>query len=191
MPWREYTGKLSDDSLSSLGNHSFIATIGVVNAIMIAVGKPFMAKLADVIGRGETMAVVALLYAIGYAIVASANTAQQVAGGLVVYSMGYTGLQLVMNVIVADVTTLRWRAFVTSMMSFPFIINAFVASEISNSIQVKYTAGHTNVWRWGYGMFCIIMPVTLLPVIVALLWSQWKGRRMLRESGQHTSDFEK
>jgi hypothetical protein len=33
---------------SSLGLHSSLGTVAVANSIMIAVGKPFMAKLSDV-----------------------------------------------------------------------------------------------------------------------------------------------
>jgi hypothetical protein len=34
--------------------HSMTGTVSTAGAIIIAIGKPFMAKLADYIGRGET-----------------------------------------------------------------------------------------------------------------------------------------
>lgn len=39
---------------SALNEHSMSGTVSTAGAIIIAVGKPFMAKLADYIGRGET-----------------------------------------------------------------------------------------------------------------------------------------
>lgn len=47
-------------------HHALSGTITTAQAIIIAVGKPFMAKLADVLGRGEAFGVVAMLYVIGY-----------------------------------------------------------------------------------------------------------------------------
>lgn len=39
---------------SSVLQHSLTGTVTTAGAIVTAVGKPFMAKLADYIGRGET-----------------------------------------------------------------------------------------------------------------------------------------
>lgn len=54
-----------------------------------------------------------------------------------------SGLQLLTQVVVADVTTLRWRGAVSSLMFTPFLINAWVGSNIS--ADVLEGAG----WRWG------------------------------------------
>jgi len=130
------------------------------------------------------MLIIAILYGVGYAIIASMNSLGQLSAGQVIYSLGYTGLQLVIQIIIADVTTLRYRALVSSLISLPFIINAFVASNVSAAVMAHST------WRWGYGMFAIIMPCTLLPIVLALLWSQWKGRRALRDRGDFLDDAE-
>ena len=65
------------DRTSAVLEHSVAGTITTAQAIIIAIGKPLMAKLADVyvpllgsadnrFGRGETFIVVAILYVIGY-----------------------------------------------------------------------------------------------------------------------------
>jgi MFS family permease len=56
-------------------------------------------------------------------------------------------------------------------MSLPFVINAFVGSNISANILAG--AG----WRWGYGMFAILVPAALLPLIITLLWAQRKAKK--------------
>lgn len=56
---------------------------------------------------------------------------------------GYTGLQLLTQIIIADITTLKWRGLVSGLISLPFIINAFVGSNIATN--VLNGAG----WRWG------------------------------------------
>ncbi|TYJ53742.1 hypothetical protein B9479_005650 [Cryptococcus floricola] len=151
--------------------HSVSGTITTANAIIIAVGKPMMAKLADVVGRGETFIIVAVLYCIGYIVIATANDVGQIAGGQVIYSFGYTGLQMLQQIVIADMTNLRWRGLVTGLVSAPFIINNFVAAEIATDILPN--------WRWGYAMFAILVPVSLAPIIVALLWAQNKAKKQM------------
>lgn len=46
------------------------------------------------------------------------------------------------GLIIADITSIQWRGFVNGVASLPFIINAFVASDISSAISY-------GNWRWG------------------------------------------
>ncbi|PPQ72102.1 hypothetical protein CVT26_006880 [Gymnopilus dilepis] len=157
---------------SSFGHHSLISTIQVAQSIIIAVGKPIIAKIADVTSRGTAFFVVLVFYVIGYIIIASAKSVNAIAGGIILYAIGYTGLQLLTQIIIADITTLKWRGLVSGLISLPFIINAFVGSNIATN--VLNGAG----WRWGYGMFAILIPVSLAPLIVTLLWAERKARRI-------------
>lgn len=54
-----------------------------------------------------------------------------------------SGLQLLTQIIIADITTLKWRGLVSSLVSAPFLINAFVGANISTAVL-----GHAG-WRWG------------------------------------------
>ncbi|KAK6905574.1 hypothetical protein I203_106404 [Kwoniella mangroviensis CBS 8507] len=155
---------------SSVLKHSVSGTISTANAIIIAVGKPLMAKLADVIGRAETFVIVTVLYVVGYIVIATANDVNQIAGGQVLYSFGYTGLQMLQQIVIADMTNLRWRGLVTGLVSAPFIINNFVSAEIAEGVLPN--------WRWGYAMFAILVPVALAPIIVTLFWAQWKAKKL-------------
>jgi len=51
---------------SAFSVHSSLSTIGVVNAIVLALTKPIAAKLSDVIGRAEAFAITIMLYTLGY-----------------------------------------------------------------------------------------------------------------------------
>jgi len=155
---------------SSVLEHSLSGSIATAQAIIIAVGKPLMAKLADVIGRGETFIIVTVLYTVGYIVIATANDVGQIAGGEIIYSFGYTGLQMLQQIIIADMTSLRYRGLVGALINAPFIINNFVAAQIAQGILPN--------WRWGYAMFAILVPVSLLPIIVALMWAQWKAKKL-------------
>ncbi|KAF8198595.1 drug:h+ antiporter [Pholiota molesta] len=158
---------------SSFGDHSLISTIQVAQSIIIACGKPVIAKIADVGSRGTAYVAVLIFYVIGYIVIASAKHVGTVAGGIILYAIGYTGLQLLTQIIIADMTTLKWRGLVSSLMSLPFIINAFVGSNISANVITG--AG----WRWGYGMFAILIPVSLMPLIITLVWAELKAKKLV------------
>lgn len=51
-------------------------------------------------------------------------------------------------------------------------MNAFVGSNIGGGII------GSGGWRWGYGMFAIILPACALPIIGILLWSQRKAKKL-------------
>jgi hypothetical protein len=48
----------------------------------------------------------------------------------------------VFGLVIADITSIQWRGFVNGVASLPFIVNAFVASDISSAISLEN-------WRWG------------------------------------------
>ncbi|KAI0828474.1 drug:h+ antiporter [Trametes gibbosa] len=157
---------------SSFDKHSLISTIQVAQSIIIACGKPVIAKVADVSSRGTSYIVVLIFYVIGYIVIASANGVGALAAGIILYAMCVLGLQLLTQIIVADITSLKWRGLVSSMTSAPFIINAFIGSNVSTAVLEHST------WRWGYGMFAILVPASLSPLIVTLFWAENKARRL-------------
>ncbi|KAJ7172314.1 drug:h+ antiporter [Mycena filopes] len=157
--------------VSEFGGHGLLGPIQVTQGILIAVGKPLIAKVADVGSRGTAYCGVLLFYVLGYAVIATAQSIQAVTAGIVLYAIGFTGLQLLTQVVIADITTLKWRGLVLSLNSLPFLINAFVGSNISAAI-IEHAG-----WRWGYGMFVILIPIGLAPLITTLLWSERITRR--------------
>lgn len=56
---------------------------------------------------------------------------------------GHTGLDLITDIIIADITPLKWRGFATALPSAPFILNAFISAEIVTSVT------NGPGWRWG------------------------------------------
>ncbi|KAF9046927.1 drug:h+ antiporter [Hymenopellis radicata] len=144
---------------SELQDHSLISTIQVAQSIISlhAVNRP-IAKLADVQSRGVAYIVVLIFYVIGYIVIASAHNIQTVAGGIILYAVGYTGLQLLTQIIIADITTLQWRGVVSGLISLPFIINAFIGS---NMACLRY---------W--------FPSLSRPLIITLTWAELKATKL-------------
>ncbi|OBZ77205.1 Siderophore iron transporter 3 [Grifola frondosa] len=112
---------------STFEEHSLLSSITVAQSIIIACGKPVIAKLADVTSRAT-----AYLAVSGYIVIASARSIGAIAAGIILYAMG---LQLLTQVIIADITTLKWRGLVSALTTSPFIINAFIGANISTQTE--------------------------------------------------------
>ncbi|EJD46903.1 MFS general substrate transporter [Auricularia subglabra TFB-10046 SS5] len=148
---------------SDLGQHgSLLSTIATVTGIMNAVSKPFIAKIADISSRQTAYLVVLVFYVVGYAVMAGASTPAAYAAGQCVATIGDGGMSFVTGIIVADLSPLEWRGFIGSLGSAPWLWFAFIGPNISGPLIDR------GQWRWGYGMFCIITLVMLLPAIFIL-----------------------
>ncbi|KAJ7624500.1 major facilitator superfamily domain-containing protein [Roridomyces roridus] len=159
---------------SSFESHSLIGAISVATSIIGGVSRPFIAKLADLASRPAALSISVFLYALGYIIVAASKTIGAVAAGQVLYAMGNTGIDLTVTVILADITSLQYRSLFLGLYSMSFVITTFVSGDISTGIS----ANTLNGWRWGYGMFIILVPVSIGPALVTLFWADRKAKRI-------------
>lgn len=131
---------------STFGNHSGLATVSVASQIIRAISKPFIGKLADLTSRPTTYVVVLVFYVIGFIVAASSGSFSAYAVGISFTAIGKSGLDLLGDIIVGDLTPLEWRGFFGSLLSVPFVITVPIAGFIADGLD-------TN-WRWGMGMFC-------------------------------------
>ncbi|KIK69351.1 hypothetical protein GYMLUDRAFT_80634 [Collybiopsis luxurians FD-317 M1] len=166
------TSNYSAFATSTFQEHSSgLASLAIATKIISAVCKPFIAKISDITSRPYTYLLILFFYVLGYIIVASCRTISAYIIGEVFVAIGSSGLDLLNEIIVADITTLEWRGFVSSMLSAPFIINTWFAGKIVDALS------DGEKWRWGYGMFAIIMPVVLGPAIFTMIHLDRKARR--------------
>ncbi|KAJ3980144.1 drug:h+ antiporter [Lentinula detonsa] len=154
---------------SDFGDHSLISSIQTAQSIILACGKPVIAKLADISSRGTAYVVVLLFHVTGYIIIASAQNIDTVAAGVILFAIG---LQLLMQIIIADITTLEWRGLINGLLAIPFIVNSFIGPNIATAVL------ETVGWRWGYGMFVILVPICLSPLIITITWAERKAQRL-------------
>nr|KAK5448244.1 hypothetical protein LTR18_001332 [Exophiala xenobiotica] len=154
---------------------SLLGALTTAGTMTSAVLKPPIAKISDVAGRAETYIAVVVFYVVSYVLCASAKGFGQYAGGYIVYSIGQTGMQILNQVIVADITTSRWRGLANGLVTLPFMVTPWASAFIVDGALA------TIGWRWGIGMFAIIMPVCSIAVIIPLMWFQ---RRVKRAGGQ-------
>ncbi|KAK7460674.1 hypothetical protein VKT23_009389 [Stygiomarasmius scandens] len=96
---------------SSFNQLSLLAAIQTCQTIVSAVMKPPIAKISDVMGRGETYIFTTTCYLLSYFLCASSKTVNVYAGGAVFYAIGQTGTQVLDQIIISDISTARWRGF--------------------------------------------------------------------------------
>jgi MFS family permease len=146
----------------------------------LAVIKPPMAKVADVFGRFEAFCVSILIYILGYIQMAASTNVQTYASAQIFYSAGSTGLQILQQVFIADSSDLLNRAFLALLPEFPFLVTVWLGPTIADAVL------RSSSWRWGYGMWAIILPAAFLPLALSLLLNQRKARRLnLIKSSRH------
>ncbi|SCZ93932.1 BZ3500_MvSof-1268-A1-R1_Chr6-3g08999 [Microbotryum saponariae] len=155
---------LTNATSVSFQAHSTLATIRTLKSVFQAVSQPPIAKISDVAGRVEAYVMCVVLYAVGYAIAASANSIYTYAVGNSIYVLGITGLFLLQNIIISEISSTRNRLFWSIFPSIPGTINVWVSGNITASVL------ETTTWRWGLGMFCILVPAMATPIILTLTY---------------------
>ncbi|KAI0874708.1 siderochrome-iron transporter MirC [Hypoxylon argillaceum] len=157
---------------SSFSSHSLIATVYVIQGVVNAVIKPPMAKIADVFGRLEAFTFCVVLYVLGYIQMAASANVQTFAAAQIFYSAGSTGLQILQQIIIADTSDMLNRALFSSLPDVPFLVTTWIGSIIGGAIVASST------WRWAYGIWAIILPVTFLPLALTLFLNGRRAKRL-------------
>ncbi|KAL2867642.1 putative siderochrome-iron transporter [Aspergillus lucknowensis] len=164
-------GTYRNFATSDFHHLGMLATLNTAASIISAVGKPPIAKLSDVLGRGEAYVITVTFYILSYILCASSKSFNTYAGGYVFYSLGQAGMSILNSIIVSDLSTMRWRGFVYNILYVPFLltpwISAFIVDSVVNGIG----------WRWGIGMFAILMPFCASFIIITLLVFQRRAKR--------------
>ncbi|KAJ3529577.1 hypothetical protein NM208_g9690 [Fusarium decemcellulare] len=167
------TGSILVFVTSSFQQHSLVSTIGVVQGVVLAVVKPPMAKIADVFGRLEAFCVCIGLYTLGYIQMAASKNVQTFASAQIFYSAGNTGLLILQQVFIADTTDLEYRALFSTLPDLPFLVTTWIGERIGTGIM--RTSGS---WRWAYGMWAIILPVSFLPLMLSLFQNARRAKQL-------------
>jgi MFS transporter, SIT family, siderophore-iron:H+ symporter len=156
---------------ASYQTHSLLATVNVLRAVIAAAAQPTAARIADVFGRVELILVSIIFYVLGTIIEACSSNVQAFAGGAVLYQVGYTCVILLVEVIIADITSLRSRLFFSYIPALPFIINTWVSGSITSAVL------GTTTWQWGIGMWALIYPVCAIPLLISLYVVSRRARK--------------
>lgn len=147
---------------SSFSVHSYLATINLLRSVVAVAIQPTAAKIADVFGRFEVVAASTFFYVIGMAIESTSSSVYAFCAGTLLYQVGYTCIVLLLEILVADFSSMRARVFFSYIPALPFVVNTWISGSITSAVL------RITTWRWGIGMWCIIYPVASLPLLITL-----------------------
>ncbi|KAL8775382.1 MAG: hypothetical protein Q9209_000390 [Squamulea sp. 1 TL-2023] len=168
------TTNLTVYATSAFSTHSLVATVLVVQSVVNAVIKPPMAKIANVFGRLEAFSVSVFLYVVGYIQMAASDSVKTFAAAQIFYSAGGTGIQILQQIFIADTSDLLNRALWSSLPDIPFLITVWVGAPLASDLL-----SHTT-WRWGYGIWTLVLPTSFLPLALALFLNMRKAKKLNR-----------
>ncbi|WRT67535.1 uncharacterized protein IL334_004507 [Kwoniella shivajii] len=164
------TGNLGPFIVSGFSAHSLIPIISVVADIMGAVTYLTVARAVNVWGRSKGFVVLVALATIGMILSATCRNVATYAAAQIFYSIGFSGMIFCVDIITADTSSLKDRGLAYAFTSSPYIISAFGGSKAAEGF-------YASNWRWGYGAFCIILPVVASPLIAILFLHKHKAQK--------------
>lgn len=139
-----------------------------------------VAKLSDVLGRAETYCILTIFDMLSEIIRALAPTFNMFELGWIFYVAGHGGFSVLNMILISDVTSMRVRALAGSALYSPFLVAPWISGMlVEKVVKVGDEEGHGGGigWRWGYGMFTIIIPLGAAPLIGVLFHLQRKAVR--------------
>lgn len=102
---------------------------------------------------------------------AACRNVQTYAAGQVFYWVGFDGIAFVLDVFIADTSSLRSRALMFAFSTSPYIATTFAGPAAAQSYE--YGAG----WPWAYGTFAIVVPIISLPFLAVFAYNQRLARK--------------
>ncbi|GIJ87974.1 hypothetical protein Asppvi_006890 [Aspergillus pseudoviridinutans] len=130
-----------------------------------------IAKTLNLWGRAEGFLLFVGVFILGLIVIASCNGPNGFAAGYTLYWIGYTAVNFILVVFVADASGLRNRAFAYAFIGTPTICTAFVGPLAAQAFNTHST------WRWAYGCFAIIIFFTFVPLALVFKFYQRKAEK--------------
>lgn len=168
---------------SSFKQMSLLSSLGVVQSVMYIATRPVMAKIADVLGRFEGLLLSIVVLTVGFIMLAASPNIGTYFAAQIFYVFGQVGIQFMQQVFAADTSDLKNRTFFVILPNLCYLFVPWCAAPITNAV-LKHTT-----WQWGYGMWCIIVPVVSIPVLTTMFVNKLKARRLGLQSGLAVRNF--
>lgn len=156
---------------SEYGHHTLVSTLGIASGTVSSIGQMFFAKFSDVTSRPMCYIVSFFLFIIGYIVIPTGTTISSYVIGVVFGDLGKSILDLTTTFVIGDLTPLKWRGVGIAFVETPLIIIPWFSGLIAAALI-------PDGWKWGYGMFCIIVPVGLIPIVSFLFYYEQKASKL-------------
>ncbi|KAK5173924.1 uncharacterized protein LTR77_002605 [Saxophila tyrrhenica] len=158
---------------SDFNRHPLTATTSIVSSLVAGVIKLPIAKIMDIFGRIYGFGLMVFCAVVGLIMMAACNSVTTYAAAQVFYWVGMNGIAYVLDVFIADTSSLKWRGLMLAFSTSPYIATTFAGP----AAAARYMEGAG--WRWVYGTFAIVTPAMCAP----FLWVFWRNQQLARKQG--------
>lgn len=142
---------------------AFWANISFTIAVVVI--QPIYTSFSDIFGRKIPLYAAFVLFAVGSIVFAVAHSMAVLIVGRTLQGLGGGGLDVLSEVIVADITTLQERAIYIGWLSLPMALGC-IAGPILGAVFSEYVS-----WRW---IGWINLPVTGVALFLAVFFMRLK-----------------
>lgn len=163
---------LSPYVTSSFSKHGLLAVINIAARVIGGVVTLSIGKIIDIRGRMEGFVGALLLIVVGMVMKATAHDVETYAAAQVFTWVGKVALGFIIDVFVADITTLKNRMLIFALNSTPNLATTFAGPAIAQLFYERVN------FRWAFGAFTIILVVVSLPVIAILYVHEKKAKAL-------------
>ncbi|KXT00232.1 hypothetical protein AC579_8537 [Pseudocercospora musae] len=164
--------------------HGLTAIKTVVPSLVGGLFRLPLAKIIDIWGRPEGLALMVLFMTLGSIMMAATDSVQMYCAAEVFSVTGGNGRNYILSVLLADTSQLKNRSLILAYIASPYIITTFTYGYFAESML------NGPGWRWAFGIFAILHPVLNAPLFLLLVFNQNKALKMglvpVREIGRST-----
>ncbi|KAF9892060.1 hypothetical protein FE257_002466 [Aspergillus nanangensis] len=164
-------GALNPYVTSEFQKHGLLTAVSVVATIAGGSSSLPLAKIIDVWGRVQGFICMVVIVVVGLVMKAACKNMETYVAAHTLYWVGHVNMMYVIDIMLADMTTLRNRMLMLGLMGTPNIASIFAGPKIADLF-------YTNVnFRWAFGAFAIMTTVFCIPVTGLMLWLEMKAEK--------------
>ncbi|KAM3435585.1 hypothetical protein NHJ13734_005488 [Beauveria thailandica] len=156
---------------SEFARHSLTATTSVVSSIVSAVINLPVAKLIELWGRMQVLAVMVASMLLGIVLLASCRTVEAYCAAQVFYTVAFYGIRFCVVIFITDTTAIHNRAFFIGFTGSPVLATLWAYGPMTDRIL------RTIGFRWGFGLWAPVYLAVSLPVLAVFYSAQKKAKR--------------
>lgn len=156
---------------SEFHQHGLLTVVSVVSTILGGSCKLTLAKIIDIWGRVEGFLSMLLLVVIGLIMKATCTGIEMYTAAHTLYWVGHIGILYVVEIMLADMTSLKNRMIMLGINGTPGICSTFAGPKIAALFYSNLN------FRCAFGAFAIMSVGVCIPVVVVMLLMEHKAKK--------------
>lgn len=159
---QQTTANLLPFVVSDFSAHSLIPAIGIASFILSGVLRLPVAKIIDTWGRPQGLAAMVAIATVGLAMMAGCSSAATYAAAQILHAVGFSGFTYILDIIIADTSSLQDRTLAFAFAGSPAIVTNFLGPPAAQWFL------HYSSWRTAFALFTVLIPLVAFPVFAIL-----------------------